>query len=86
MPIGGGFARDINNHGDVVGESPSDPNAIGGAPRGVLWIDGGAPINLGALEGDGLSSAAAINDRGLIVGLSGEGGFDVRAVAWVPQR
>jgi probable HAF family extracellular repeat protein len=86
IPIGANFARDINNHGLAVGESMSNPNAIGGAPRGVLWIHGGAPINLGALEGDGVSSAAAINDRGLIVGFSGEGGFDGRAVAWVPQR
>ena len=86
IPIGANFGRDINNHGLAVGESMSNPNVGGGAPRGVLWINGGAPINLGALEGDGVSSAAAINDRGLIVGFSGEGGFDARAVAWVPQR
>ena len=78
-------ARDINNRGQIVAESATDPNVIGGAVRGVLWTNG-VPTNLGTLPGQPLSTAAAINDRGLIVGYSGAGGFEGRAVAWIPQR
>jgi probable HAF family extracellular repeat protein len=86
LPGGAALARDINNRGWAVGESLSDPNVLLGAVRGVLWIDAAAPIKLGALAGAAVSSAAAINDHGLIVGFSGDGGYDARAVAWVRQR
>ena len=81
---GATFARDINNHGRSVGESMTDPNVIGGAVHAVLWNDGN-PIDLGTFPGDRQSSAAAINDHGLIVGFSGSGGFQARAVAWIPR-
>jgi probable HAF family extracellular repeat protein len=78
-------ARDINNRGLIVGESATDPDVIGGAVRGILWTDG-VPTNLGTLPGQPQSSAAAMNDHGLIVGYSGPGGFEGRAVAWIPRR
>ena len=82
------WARGINNRGQIVGASYTDPNVMGGAARGVLWTNG-VPTNLGTLPGQPLSSAAAINDHGLIVGFSGGGGVqanDGRAVAWIPRR
>jgi uncharacterized membrane protein len=84
LPVGFSFARDINNHGRTVGESVSNANVVGGAPHAVLW-HGRNPIDLGTFPGDPLSSAAAIN-HGLIVGFSGAGGFQARAVAWIPHR
>jgi probable HAF family extracellular repeat protein len=86
VPGGSSFARDINNRGQIVGESMSDVNVIGGAPHAVLWNGASAPIDLGTLPGETQSTAAAINQQGLIVGYSGPGGFAGRAVAWVPQH
>jgi probable HAF family extracellular repeat protein len=81
------FASDINNRGQIVGNSASNPNVVGGDPHAVLWNDRhDMPTDLGTLPGDPLSAAAAINDRGLIVGFSGAGGFNAHAVAWVPDR
>ena len=68
-----GFALGINDVGQVVGSSgtcantPLFPNQIG--PHAVLW-DHGSPINLGGLGGRLISTAAAINNRGEIVGAS----------------
>jgi probable HAF family extracellular repeat protein len=68
-----GFALGINDVGQVVGSSgtcantPLVPQPIG--PHAVLW-DHGSPINLGSLGGQLVSTAAAINDRGEIVGAS----------------
>jgi probable HAF family extracellular repeat protein len=85
LPSGCGFALDINNHGQIVGACHSNPNVVGGDPHGVLWVDG-EPIDLGTLPGRPQSGANAINDRGMIVGFSGAGGFDGHAVAWIPNR
>jgi probable HAF family extracellular repeat protein len=83
VPFGFSFARGINNRGQIVGESAS-ANVVGGAPHAVLWQDG-VPVDLGTLPGDPQSSAAAINDHGLIVGFSGAGGNSPsHAVAWEP--
>jgi probable HAF family extracellular repeat protein len=68
-----GFALGINDAGQVVGSSgscantPLFPNQIG--PHAVLW-DHGSPINLGGLGGKLVSTAAAINNRGEVVGAS----------------
>lgn len=64
----------INNQGQVVGNSglPSDicsqnfPNCF----HAFLWKEVGGMQDLGALPGDDISGASAINDRGEVVGLS----------------
>ena len=54
----------INDSGHVVGNS-----ALGTATRGFLWRNGNM-IDLGALSGQVVSEARAINNNGLIVGKS----------------
>src|SRR6185436_1608875 len=55
-------AYDINDLGDVVGNS-----ALGSATRGFLWRNG-SMIDLGALSGQVVSEARAINNTGLVAG------------------
>jgi len=68
-----GFALGINDKGQVVGSSgscadtPLVPQPIG--PHAVLW-DNGSPINLGSLGGQLISTGAAVNNRGEVVGAS----------------
>jgi probable HAF family extracellular repeat protein len=68
-----GFALGINDEGQVVGSSgtcantPLVPQPVG--PHAVLW-DHGYPINLGSLGGQLVSTGAAINNRGEVVGAS----------------
>jgi probable HAF family extracellular repeat protein len=68
-----GFALGINDVGQVVGSSgtcantPLVPQPIG--PHAVLW-DNGSPVNLGSLGGQLVSTGAAINNRGDVVGAS----------------
>ena len=68
-----GFALGINDSGQVVGSSgscantPLVPQPIG--PHAVLW-EHGSPIDLGSLGGKLISTAAAINNRGEVVGAS----------------
>lgn len=73
-----GFALGVNNRGQAVGASglcsntPLVPLQVG--PHAVLW-DNGKPINLGSLGGSQINTAAAINDRGEVIGgsdLSGD--------------
>jgi probable HAF family extracellular repeat protein len=54
----------INDLGHVVGKS-----ALGAATRGFLWRDG-RMIDLGALSGQVVSEAGAVNNTGLVVGKS----------------
>jgi probable HAF family extracellular repeat protein len=57
-------AYGINDLGHVVGKS-----ALGTAIRGFLWRNG-RMIDLGALSGQVVSEAGAINNKGLVVGKS----------------
>jgi probable HAF family extracellular repeat protein len=68
---------DINNRGQAVGEAAL---GSGDNERAILWQDG-TLIDLGALPDYPLSSAAAINERGQIVGTATDG-FRSRAVRW----
>jgi probable HAF family extracellular repeat protein len=68
-----GFAIGINNKGDAVGATGTCSNTallpLSIAPHAVLWRNG-APVDLGNLGGKLLNVAAAINDRGDVVGTS----------------
>jgi probable HAF family extracellular repeat protein len=73
-----GFALGVNNRGQAVGASGLCSNTplvpLGVGPHAVLW-DHGKPINLGSLGGAQVNTAAAINDRGEVIGgsdLSGD--------------
>jgi len=74
-------ATAVNNRGEAVGIS----TAAGRHEIACLWDVGGAPTDLGVLPGHEGSRANGINDRGLIVGVSGPGdspGPDAQAVVW----
>jgi hypothetical protein len=72
IKVGSGYARGVNNSGQVVGQSSrwdnTNPN------QAVLWQVGKTPVYLDDLTNDGLhlgrSSAAAINNAGLISGFT----------------
>lgn len=105
LPTLGGthaFAAGVNNRGQVVGwaETPvHDPTCTGAQVlqfRAVVWEPKrGSVQELPPLPGDSASSAVAINNRGQVVGISGDcdqavGRFSARrAVLWdrgVPRR
>ena len=89
-----GYAAGVNDRDDVVGwaETPvHDPTC--NAPqvlqfRAVLWDASGTAHELRPLPGDSTSAATAINNRGQVVGISGDcdvavGEFSARhAVLW----
>ena len=68
-----GLAEDVNDAGQVVGESES---VIGGAPHATEW-SGGSIVKLGSLPGSTGSVAVAINNAGQVVGVSTVGGVQV---------
>jgi probable HAF family extracellular repeat protein len=74
-------ANDINQRGQIVGSSWSE-SAAGGTlvQRSALWEDG-VIVDLGTLGGT-LSAAAAINNRGQIVGTSTTAAGQQRAFLW----
>ena len=90
-----GFATEVNDRGQVVGwaETPihdptcNDPQVL--QFRAVLWEPkAGMKHELPPLHGDSASAATAINERGQVVGISGDcdvavGRFSARhAVIW----
>jgi probable HAF family extracellular repeat protein len=81
----GAFPSDMNNHGQVVGTSltSSVPGPFGvGSTAPFLWENGRGMRNLGSLGG-GFGGAAAINERGQVVGGSNlEGDQAQHAFFW----
>jgi probable HAF family extracellular repeat protein len=77
---------DINERGDVVGFS-NPPGA--GDPDGdfiaqaFLWNQRDGTTPLGTLDGDLFSQAHAINDQGVVVGVSFGGSSGSRAFLWM---
>ena len=86
IPSGGTFALDVDDSGLlVVGNSMSDPNAGGGSPHAVVWVEG-RPIDLGTLPGTTISSAWAIAGKGrFMAGFSGDGSGLGQATMWTSR-
>jgi probable HAF family extracellular repeat protein len=84
------FALGINNLGQAVGSSgtcantPLLPLQVG--PHAVLW-ENGSPRNLGNLGGKVNNTAAALNDRGEVVGGSDlPGDKAIHTFLWTKER
>jgi probable HAF family extracellular repeat protein len=76
---GGNIAYDINNQGQVVGNSdlPGDTTY-----HAFLWSRGTGMQDLGTLSGDAASVGISINDAGSVVGASMDASFNSRAIVW----
>jgi probable HAF family extracellular repeat protein len=74
------FGRDINDLGQVVGESFFAPE---GTTRAFVW-QRGTMIDLGMLPGGANSYAQGTNQAGVIAGASDSGGL-LHAVVWVKR-
>jgi len=75
----GNLALNINNLGDVVGNSDLAGNAVGHA---FLWTKTGGMRDLGTLPGDFISAGLGINDSEAVAGVSLDGNFNPRAFYW----
>jgi probable HAF family extracellular repeat protein len=68
-----GFALNMNNRGQVAGSTGTCDNTalfpLQVGPHAVLW-DNGKPIDLGSLGGAMVSTAAVVNNLGVVVGAS----------------
>jgi len=67
---GAASANSIDDRGWIAGAANNDDNTIS---RAVLWVGGGAPIDLGSFGGPGSNSAVAWpvkSNNGMIVGIS----------------
>ena len=75
----GNLALNLNNRGQVVGQSdlPGDANF-----HAFLWTKEAGIKDLGTLTGDVNSVALGINDSGEIVGLSLDANFDPHPYLW----
>ena len=76
---GGNIALDINNQGQVVGNSdlPGDTTF-----HAFLWTKRTGMQDLGTLSGDVASLSISINDAGTVVGASLDASFNPRAFLW----
>ena len=76
---GGNIAYDINNQGQVVGNSdlPGDTTF-----HAFLWTWKTGMQDLGTVSGDVASVAISINDGGSVVGASLDANFNPRAFLW----
>jgi probable HAF family extracellular repeat protein len=76
---GGNIAYDINNQGDVVGDSdlPGDTTF-----HAFLWTKRTRMRDLGTLSADVASVSISINDAGSVVGASLDANFNPRAFLW----
>jgi probable HAF family extracellular repeat protein len=76
---GGNIAYDINNQGQVVGNSDLPGDATFHA---FLWTKRIGMHDLGTLSGDVASVSISINDAGSVVGASLDANFNPRAFLW----
>jgi probable HAF family extracellular repeat protein len=74
------IARGLNDKGVVVGQLLPSPNA-----RGGVRYPSGRVVTLGVLPGDSWSDADAVNNRGQVVGRSGNGSR-TQAFIWDPDN
>ena len=76
---GGNIAYDVNNQGQVVGNSdlPGDTTF-----HAFLWTKRTGMQDLGTLSGDVASLSISINDAGSVVGASLDANFNLRAFLW----
>jgi probable HAF family extracellular repeat protein len=76
---GGNIAYDINNQGQVVGNSdlPGDTTF-----HAFLWTKRTGMQDLGTLSGDVASVSISVNDDGSVVGASLDANFNPRAFLW----
>ena len=76
--FGGIFASALNNVGQVVGTSDTTNDA---SFHAFVWGNGHM-TDLQALPGDAYSTATAISDRGVVLGVSIDANFNIRAFIW----
>ena len=75
----GHIAININNKGQVVGGSDLPGDA---AFHAFLWSPKTGMKDLGTLAGDSFSGGSAINDHGVVTGISIDADFNLRAFIW----